>query len=195
MVKIRYISEKVAELIQKYSTRDPFELCEKLNINIRYKDLGSSIKAFYFYQSRIKNIVINVQSEQIMRNILCAHELGHAVLHGDRAAMRGFQEIDLFDAMVPTEYEANLFAAELLIDEQELLENMEESKTFFDLAKELYVPPELLEFKFRLLQARGFLVQAPIIARSDFLKNSQSIEKSSFQSDSSFDALAKEEYF
>ena len=49
-----------------------------MNIRIRYKDLGNSIKAFYFCQSRIKNIVINNRLNEAAQRILCAHELGHA---------------------------------------------------------------------------------------------------------------------
>lgn len=117
MSTIQYIEQKVLSLVERYDTRDPFELCDAMDIRIRYMDLGNSIKAFYFYQSRIKNIVINIHADPHARHILCAHELGHSVLHGELAAMRGFQELELFDYLVPTEYEANLFAAELLIDD------------------------------------------------------------------------------
>ncbi|MEE1074459.1 MAG: ImmA/IrrE family metallo-endopeptidase [Acutalibacteraceae bacterium] len=172
MRNVDFVSNKVAELVKKYNTRDPFKLCEELNIKIRYKDLGLSMKAFYFYQSRIKNIVINNRVEPIVRNILCAHELGHAVLHGELAAMKGFRELELFDSIIPTEYEANLFAAELLINDTELLELLNDSeKSFFSVAKELYVPTELLDFKFRALKNKGYRIESPIISKSNFLKN------------------------
>ena len=62
--------------------------------------------------------------------------------------MRGFHELELFDCLNTTEYEANLFAAELLIDDNELLELLNNSeKSFFGVAKELYIPAELLDFK------------------------------------------------
>ena len=70
-----------------------------------------------------------------------------------------------------TEYEANMFAAELLIDDNELRELLNDSeKSFFGVAKELYVPAELLDFKFRILKNKGYHLEAPYIARSDFLK-------------------------
>ncbi len=165
------ISDKIAALIRKYNTRDPFQLCDDLGIRIRYKDLGTVMKAYYFYQSRIKNIVLNVRSGNIVQKTLCAHELGHALLHGELAAMRGFQELELFDTTLRTEYEANMFAAELLIDDNELRELLNDSeKSFFGVAKELYVPAELLDFKFRILKNKGYHLEAPYIARSDFLK-------------------------
>lgn len=165
------ISEKIDALIRKYETRNPFELCDDLDIRIRYKDLGTAIKAYYFYQFRIKNIVLNTRSGRIVQKILCAHELGHALLHGELAAMRGFQELEMFDMTSRTEYEANLFAAELLIDDNELLELLNNSeKSFFGVAKELYVPAELLDFKFRILKSKGYHLEAPYIAQADFLK-------------------------
>lgn len=130
------ISEKIDVLIRKHDTRNPFELCDNLGIRIRYKDLGTAMKAYYLYQSRIKNIVLNSRSGRIVQKTLCAHELGHALLHGELAAMRGFQELEMFDMTSRTEYEANLFAAELLIDDNELLDLLNDSgKSFFGVAK------------------------------------------------------------
>lgn len=172
MSNIDFIHEKVETITRKFDTRNPFEICKVLDIHIHYKDLGNSLKAYYFYQSRIKNIVINSRSGIIDRRILCAHELGHAVLHGKLAAMRGFQELELFDTLVPTEYEANLFAAELIISDDEILELInDKEKSFFSIAKELYVPTELLDFKLRVLKHKGIKVQSPYIAQSNFLKN------------------------
>lgn len=172
MSNIELIYGKVDSLAKKYDTRDPFKICENMNIHIYYKDLGTAIKAYYFYQSRIKNIIINSRSGFIVRRILCAHELGHAVLHGNLAAMRGFQEIELFEAIIPTEYEANIFAAELIIPDEELLDLLNETdKSFFSIAKKLYVPSELLDFKFRVLKHKGMHIESPTMTASDFLKN------------------------
>ena len=57
MARIDYVCEKVNKVIKKYDTRNPFEICSDMNIHIHYKDLGTALKAYYFYQSRIKNIV------------------------------------------------------------------------------------------------------------------------------------------
>jgi len=67
MSSIYYISEKADALIKKYDTRDPLALCRELRIRVRYKDLGTAVKAYYFYQSRIKNIVLNSRSGSIVQ--------------------------------------------------------------------------------------------------------------------------------
>ncbi len=172
MVNIEYIVNQTEALVKRYGTRDPFTLCNELGINIRFKDLGTGIKAYFFYQSRIKTIVINQQAAGSVCKILCAHELGHGILHKKLAAMRGFHELELFDCITPAEYEANLFAAELLIDDNELLGLLNDNeKSFFDVAKELYVPAELLDFKFRVLKNKGYRIEAPYISQANFLKN------------------------
>ena len=57
-----------------------------------------------------------------IRRILVAHELGHDRLHKKMAMLKGFQEVELFDKTIPAEYEANIFAAELMIADNEVLE-------------------------------------------------------------------------
>ena len=166
-----YISSVVNKLVRKYNTRDPYELCGALGIRIRQKDLGADIKAYYFCQSRIRNIIINNRVSAPIQRILAAHELGHDRLHKKIAMLKGFHEIELFNAICPMEYQANLFAAELLVDENELLEMLnDENKSFFGIARELGVPAALLDFKFRMLKQKGFFIEAPYIANGDFLK-------------------------
>ena len=172
MANIEYIASVVEELINKYDTRDPLELCKAMGIRVRYKDCENLLKAYFVTVSRIKNIVVNNRIHSTVQRILIAHELGHAVLHKEIALMHGFQEFELFDAHDPTEYEANLFAAELLIEDDELLGLLnDDDKSFFGVARELYVPAELLDFKFRVMKRKGYRIEAPYISQSDFLKN------------------------
>ena len=110
-----YIIHAVEVLERKYDTRDPYALCECLGIRIRRMDLKKKLKGFFFYQSRIANIVIDSNVNEVLERILIAHELGHAVLHKEIAMMGGFQEMEVFDSTSVTENEANLFCAELLI--------------------------------------------------------------------------------
>ena len=171
MLSIDYIARMAYKLSHKYKTRNPYEICDALGVRIRMKDLGTDIKAYYFYQSRIRNIVVNNRVSETVRRILIAHELGHDRLHKEIAMLKGFQEIELFDMTLPAEYEANLFAAELLIDDGELLELLnDDGQSFFSVANELSIPAALLDFKFRVLKHKGYRIEAPYIANGDFLK-------------------------
>lgn len=83
--------------------------------------------------------------------------------------MHGFQEMEVFDDRSIEENEANFFAAELLLEDEEVLECLSEH-TFFETAKMLYVPAALLDYKFSLLHEKGELVNSMYIRKADFLK-------------------------
>jgi Zn-dependent peptidase ImmA (M78 family) len=171
MPSVNYITGLVDSLVCRYKTRDPYALCDALGVRIRLKDLGTDIKAYYVCMCRIRNIVINSRVSETVRRILVAHELGHDRLHKEIAMLKGFQEFELFETALSVEYEANIFAAELLIDDDELLELLnDDDKSFFGVASELYVPAALLDFKFRVLKTKGYRFDAPYIANGDFLK-------------------------
>lgn len=59
MAATAYIIDVVNKLVEKYGTRDPYELCRALGIKIHYIDMQKKLKGFFFYQSRQKNIVID----------------------------------------------------------------------------------------------------------------------------------------
>lgn len=167
-----YISNKVEGIVKKYRTRDPFELCQDMGIAIRYRDLGERLKGFFFYQSRIKTIVLNSRTDEMLHRALCAHELGHAVLHSELlTAMRSFHELELFEGVTPTEYEANIFAAELLVSDERLNELLGSAEySVFQAASILRVPIELLDFKVKAMKSRGYEIDPLYMANSDFLK-------------------------
>lgn len=170
MATIKNISKRVNSLISKYNTRNPFELCDALGINVYYKELGENLKAYYFYQSRIKNIVINSNADENIQRIVCAHELGHAILHTQAKKVQTFCDSNIYGTKASTEYEANIFAADLLIDKKELFSLLKEHKTTVGtVSKELCVSPEIVDFKIRVLNEFGCKIKAPYIAQSDFL--------------------------
>lgn len=138
---------------------------------MHYKDTGYA-ESLLFLPVSVQKHSHNSRSGKIVQRVLCGHELGHSILHTELAALHGFQEIELFESSVPAEYEANLFAAELIIPDNDLFELLnDKDKTFFSIAKELYVPAELLDFKFRILKNKGYHLEAPFIAQPNFLKN------------------------
>ena len=53
-----------------------------------------------------------------------------------------------------------------------VLEKLNANMSFFQAASELQVPPELLDFKFRMMKRNGVqIVDSPITANSNFLKD------------------------
>lgn len=84
--------------------------------------------------------------------------------------MTGFQEMEFLEKREANPLdEADLFAAELLLENQEVLELLNQY-TFFETAKMLKVPAALLDFKLIILKAKGHRLQPLEISRADFLK-------------------------
>lgn len=170
MRTVAHIIEAVGKLVKKYDTRDPYELCKCLGIKIHFYNLEKKLKGFFFYQSRQKNIVIDSNVNDVLERILIAHELGHAVLRTKIAMMKSFQEMEVFDGSSVEEDEANFFAAELLLEDREVLECLSEY-SFFETAKQLYVLAALLDYKFSLLHEKGKKINPMCISKTNFLKD------------------------
>ncbi len=75
------IENFVRNLIRKYGTRSPFELCEKMNIKILFVDLPEKVNGFFLNSKMNSSILINKNLSPAQRKVICAHELGHALLH------------------------------------------------------------------------------------------------------------------
>ena len=120
---------------------------------------------------RIKTITVNSDLPEIIQKIIVAHELGHAMLHRT-SSVQAFHEVVMYDSSSIKEKEANLFAAELLLEDGEVLEALNQDVTFFSAAAQLRVPMEMLDFKFRLLKWKGYkMLEAPIQVNSNFMRN------------------------
>lgn len=170
---IEYICAAVSELTEKHGVRDPLGLAGAMGIILLFEPMGKSEKAckgFYMRQSRKDLITVNSDLGEEAQKIILAHELGHAVLHRDLVRLGGFHDFSPWDASAKPEYEANLFAAELLLEDGKVVELLRRDNFFFSAAGELGVPPELLDFKLRILKRKGCEIESPIRARGDFLK-------------------------
>ena len=174
-MSIEYICREVARLMRKYEEADPAALAQAMGIIVAYEPMGNypeACKGFFMYQSRKKHITINSDLRPVIQRIILAHEIGHAVLHRkELISLKAFHDFSLYDTTSQFEYEANLFAAEYLLDDKEVIEKLNDDAFFFSVAKELYVPPELLDFKFRILKNKGWALDSPITAGGDFLKH------------------------
>jgi Zn-dependent peptidase ImmA (M78 family) len=173
-VSIEYISSEVKRVRQKYAQTDPVRLCKEMGILLLAEPMGdfpSACKGFYFCQSRVQVITINSSLSEELTNIILMHEIGHSVLHRYVSGVRAFHDFNLFDETSVYEYEANIFAADFLMEDDRVLGLLNEDISFFGAAAELNVPPELLDFKFRVLKRKGYkVIDPPITAHSDFLK-------------------------
>lgn len=163
----------VEKIRRTTESSDPIRVCKEKGILVLPQSLGlevDAIKGFYYTRRRIKTITVNSDLPSVMQRIIVAHELGHACLHAD-SGINEFHDIGLFDESSIKEKEANLFAAEFLLDDDEVLDVLNGDNTFSSAASQLYVPVELLDFKFRIMKWKGYKLIEPLVnIHDDFLK-------------------------
>lgn len=136
----------IKELYKKHKTFDPFELSEKLNIEIFYvpfnrRPLGKSIKDEVFdtplilLDSSLKNT-----KEAFF---VCAHELCHSICHDELYSYY----IANYVSYAKLEVEANNFAITLAAYDYEL--NNGKKPEFFSQLKNQYgIPSEFIDLYF-----------------------------------------------
>ena len=174
-MSIEYICGEVARIHKKYDEDDPYRLCRSMKIILLVEAMGNfpkACKGFYLCTARKQVITINSDLPEELQRIILMHEIGHAVLHRKASGIKAFHDFALFDEASVFEYEANIFAADYLMDDDEVLDLLNEDLSFFGAASRLNVPAELLDFKFRVLKRKGYkVIDPPLTANSDFLKN------------------------
>lgn len=89
--------------------------------------------------------------EEEVQKIILAHELGHEDLHNKEIQNAAFHDASLLDDTDIKGYQANIFAAELLLPDEKVLLALNGDSFFFKAASRLCVPAELLDFKFRII--------------------------------------------
>lgn len=113
------IKKKADYLVRKYQTRNPFEIIRGLNIILIFVSLVDT-KAFYQYFQRNNLIYIDENLSPHEQAFECAHEMGHMFLH--KKANTIFMDTRTGFNMNKYENEADIFAMNLLVDDDSLLE-------------------------------------------------------------------------
>jgi Zn-dependent peptidase ImmA (M78 family) len=163
------ITEKGAAVVRYCGTRDPFKIARELGILVRYADDFTKLKGMYRVVKRNRFIILNSHMSERMTRIVCAHEVGHDQLHRELATTGALQEFMLYQMDTRPEYEANIFATELLLDTDDVLELIENGYDAEQIARTLHSDINLVALKIAHLRNQGYQLRLTDW-RSDFLK-------------------------
>lgn len=136
---------KVDTLVKKYKTRDPFEIIRGLNVILVFAPLVET-RGFYQYFQRNNIIYIDENLSHREQMFVCAHELGHMLLHKKANAL--FMDSRTFFNTQKYEIEANAFAVTLLINDDTLAEYKDYNTE--QLSRILGYRKELIELRLKL---------------------------------------------
>lgn len=157
MVHTKEAVTEAKRLHRMYETRNPYLIAKYLGIKIIECDFTTQKGAYRYYQ-RNGYIFVNKNLDAIMKAIVIFHEIGHHVLHKNEAVAAGYlREFSLFDMKnSEMELEANSFAAEFMLDEDELLEYIDYGYNIAKIARAMNSNINLIALKIVDLNARGY---------------------------------------
>ena len=114
------IKKLVQYYINKFDTRNPFELAEYLNVEVMTGPLGGRAGCYMFIKNH-KCIFLNEDLEDHERILVMAHELAHSIMHRKENCYFIRNRTLMLTSKI--EIEANTFAAELLIPDEIIMDN------------------------------------------------------------------------
>lgn len=164
------IIHKANQIVKKCGTRDPHQIADTLDIEIICCPFKVQRGA---YKVILKNrfIFIKDDLDPVMERIVLLHELGHDSLHRDEAAKAGvFKEFNIFDIRDSRmEYEANVFAAQIALPDDDFIEMVEYGYDVQQIASALNSDVNLVALKADTLISQGYRLR-PQEYRDDFLR-------------------------
>lgn len=140
-----WIKGIVNELTEKHGTSDPYEIADIKNIKIIEYDLHHDVLGFYKYIRRNMFIFINMNLDYKEKKFTCSHELGHSQLH-PRLSTPFLRRKTLF-SIDKIEKEANRFAVELLMTDEQLYEYRDTKLSLEEIAAGFGIPREIAKLK------------------------------------------------
>ena len=157
MTELLRIASLCDALVQKHGTHNPFELAEAEGISLRFCPEFQSLKGMYKVILNQRFIFLNGNLKRREAKQVLAHELGHDMLHREMAKDSIVQDHFILDMTLKPEYEANLFAAQLLLPDEKVLSLIKGGITKEEMARKLSVSPLFVDLKIQILEKRGLL--------------------------------------
>ncbi len=167
------ILRRADALVAACSSRDPREAARHCGVEILLCPFRAQ-KGAYVIILRNRFIFLKEDLPPGMARVVLWHELGHDALHrGEAARSGGFREAGMFlRSENLLEHEANLFAAQALIADEEFLSLAGRGYDLRQMAASLDTDPNLIALKADALIARGHRLREQF-PRDDFLKSSE----------------------
>lgn len=164
------IVRKANQLVIQCGTRDPHKIAEELDIEIMYCSFKAQ-RGAYKVIMRNRFMFVKDDLHPVMENIVLLHELGHDSLHRDEATkVGGFEEFNIFDIRDSRmEYEANIFATQIALPDDDFLELAEQGYDVQQIASAMHSDVNLVALKADALISQGYRLR-PQEYKNRFLK-------------------------
>ena len=164
------IFKKANGLVRSYNTRDPFVIAEGLKILTIFEPDYRDLLGMYYVDGNNRFMFLNDHLEEEWYPLVVAHEIGHDRLHRQFAKKNGLREFVLFNLKNNLEYEANVFAAHLLLDNDEVFDLAVQGYDLAEMAGLLHTHINLLIIKLAEMARLGYNLRVPCEPDGRFLR-------------------------
>lgn len=146
-------------LVKEYETHNPIDIAKARGRivtprnYIKQRGMSHYCLGLYF-------IEFNSNLSEPGQIASTAHELGHTEIHGDllkKLGDVGLKQGEYFDLTDPTEKEANIFTAHLIVDKILLKDLLYDSRSIVDCAKILYTYVPFIKIVAQDMQKKGLI--------------------------------------
>lgn len=165
------VFKRANELVRQCGTRDALRIAEELGIWIYYEDAFKDLLGMYTYRWNHRIMLLNPNMDSYLTQMVGAHEVGHDSLHRDLAKAEGLKEFVLFNMRNNTEYEANAFAAHLLLDNDEVYSLARQGYDVAEISQTLNSHINLVLIKLLEMNKLGYDFRIPCDPDSRFFRN------------------------
>ena len=171
------IVQKANRIVAQCGTRDPKRIARELGIEVMYLPFSKQ-RGAYKVIMRNRFMFIKDNLHPVMENIVLLHELGHDTLHREEATRTGgFEEFNIFEMQDNRmEYEANIFASQVALSDDDFLELAERGYDTQQIARTLNSDINLVALKADTLISQGYRLR-PQEHCNDFLKSKPPVQR------------------
>ena len=170
LVRANEAIQKANRIVRQCGTRNADRIANELGLIVMPRDFTRQ-KGAYMVIERNRYIFINKNLHPVMHDIVLLHEIGHDCLHRSEAIkVGGLKEFNIFDmGDQRMEYEANMFAAQIALPDDEVLDYIYTGYDVGQIALAMRSDINLVALKVAELNTRGYRFREQE-HRNDFLK-------------------------
>ncbi|MDO5696161.1 MAG: ImmA/IrrE family metallo-endopeptidase [Eubacteriales bacterium] len=181
MASAEYIRRITDELAERFGTRDPVEIAQGLNLLYYERADFRELLGMYAVVNDTGCIFVNGNLTGSTAQMIAAHELGHDRLHRTLAEDGAIWDFQYYDIAGRQEYEANAFAAQLLLTDEAVMEVLREGYTVTEAAGILGFDERLLLIKLNEMKKAGHHLNLSAVPSGDFLRQVRTTDRRMMQ--------------
>ena len=165
------IFNQADNLVRQCGTRNAEKIAHELGIWIYYEEAFDDLLGMYTFRWNHRLMFLNPRIDGQLKDMVIAHEIGHDQRHRDIAkAGQPLKEFSLFRMKDSTEYEANAFAAHILLPNDEVYSLAREGHDVFRISQMMGADVNLMLIKMQEMNKLGYDFNIPMQHDSRFFR-------------------------